>query len=352
MVQSPRLTVWAAAATVGDLKLLLNLKPKPAHIKTICRYALNGLRSTEKARLNVLKHFYSKNKYDFKALPLENAAANGDLEILQWAVKCMSTFFSKVRPSKSVIIAAIKNGHLPILMWAAREGFKFNDSLFHIAVIHGHLDIIEWMHKKGLRTSLENTALLNGHLHVLEWGYRNGYTQLDSGVLIHAATLNRPDIMQWAYERGAPLLLDLCQLAAAYGHLEALEWAHNNKLSLKGVSITGAIKGHLKILQWAVDHGENIDEICCIAVVSGQLAVLEWARSKNFQLEESIWYMAACSGHLHILKWAKESGASMDLEVICECALKNKQEEMINWAIQNGLDPDKGKRALLAIKGT
>jgi hypothetical protein len=161
MVQSPRLSVWVVAAAVGDLKLLLKLKPVPAQIKTICFFAITSSKPTEDARLNVLKHFYSKSKYDLKALPLENAAANGDLKILQWAIKCMSTIFSKAHLSVNVIIAAIKYGHLPILIWAEGNGFKFNNSLFHIAVMYGHLDIIEWMHNKGLNTSLENTALIN-----------------------------------------------------------------------------------------------------------------------------------------------------------------------------------------------
>jgi hypothetical protein len=409
MVLNSRLSMWTAAANAGDLKLLLALKPKPAQIQTICESTLNGSRATEEDRLNILEYFYNQKKYDLKKLPLEKAAANGDLKILQWALKRMSTFFSKAQLSKDVVFAAIKNGHLPILIWAESEGFRFYGDSFGVTVMHGHLDIIEWMHKKGLSTRVVHSASLYGHLHILEWGYKNGYNQLNSRVLENGAALNRLDIMQWAYERGAPLPPDLCETAAFYGHLEALEWAHNNKLTLGKTGAIAAAKGYLKILQWTEDQGEKIDEkIFRAAAASGQLAVLQWVRSKNVQLDVTICHIAALAGHLHILQWArengipwnnkticrtavesknlelmmwvkaagaewhwdiviekamkcglvtvlqwaKESGAPMNLDAIYESALIDDQERVIHWLIQNGLDRDKGQRALLAIKAS
>jgi hypothetical protein len=53
---------------------------------------------------------------------------------------------------------------------------------------------------------------------------------------------------------------------------------------------------------------------------------------------------------VNVLQWAKESGAQIDLNAICEAAVTKRQENVINWAIQNGLDVDKGRLALLRIQ--
>jgi hypothetical protein len=211
----------------------------------------------------------------------------------------------KAQLSRDVVFAALRNGHLPILIWAESEGFKFSKLLFTTGVTSGHLDVIEWGHKKGFIINFPFYASLEGHLHVLEWGYKNGYNQLDSGVLENGASLNRLDIMQWALDHGESLPPHLCSIAASHGHLEALKWAHNNKLTLRGTGVIAAARGHLKILQWVVDQGEKIDEDICHA--------------------------AAENGKLSVLQWARANGASWDNRRICNAAVGSNNTELMAW---------------------
>jgi hypothetical protein len=236
--------MWTAAANAGDLKLLLALKPKPAQIQTICESTLNGSRATEEDRLNILEYFYNQKKYDLKKLPLEKAAANGDLKILQWALKRMSTFFSKAQLSKDVVFAAIKNGHLPILIWAESEGFRFYVAICHLAALAGHLHILQWARENGIpwnNKTICRTAVESKNLELMMWIKAAGAEWRWDVVIEKAIKCGLVTVLQWAKESGAPMNLEaICESAHIDDQEAVIHWAidadkdQHAQLAIKG----------------------------------------------------------------------------------------------------------------------
>lgn len=131
----------------------------------------------------------------------------------------------------------------------------------------------------------------------------------------------------------------LCEIAAIYGWIDLLDWAHNlnkngnmnkvkdNRYYWTIEACTNAIKnGNLNVLIWAKNHGCHKwnKYICYIAAEYGHLDILKWAycqtkgqdkdkdkdKYKNkFLYNENVCSMyAVVEGHLEILKFIKEIG--------------------------------------------
>ena len=128
-----------------------------------------------------------------------NAARYGQLQFLRWCVYNGAS----VRAADFCAGAAFR-GHLHILKWARKEGFKMGYATCESAAEGGQLHILKWLRAQGYRwgrtTTTCSSAAKGGHLGVLKWARANG--------------------CDW----GA----DTCRLAADYNHLDVLQWASSN----------------------------------------------------------------------------------------------------------------------------
>ena len=116
-------------------------------------------------------------------------------------------------------------------------------------------------------------------------------------------------MLQWARQNGCPWDEDTCASAAEGGHLEVLQWARQNgcpwdetpvhrqqkeatwrcsngpaRMAAPGMRLpvpSAAEGGHLEVLQWAHQNGCPWDEqTCAEAARGGHLEVLQWARAE------------------------------------------------------------------------
>ena len=146
----------------------------------------------------------------------------------------------------------------------------------------------------------------------------------------------------WTTWGGTRSLLpnNCCTLAAAGGHLEALQWAreqHPPCPSSEETCVAAVEGGHLEVLKWAWEHGCPCGvETCAAAAKDGRLEVLQWAREQDpaCPWDERTCAGAAAGGHLEVLQWAREHGCPWNHDT-CAYAAEFGHLDVLKWAREN-----------------
>lgn len=146
---------------------------------------------TEAARLGYLDalRWAYFNEAPFNAHDVRiNAAANGQLELLNWVR-------TKAPWTTDVCQSAARAGRLDVLRWAREKGAPWDESVCEAAAAGGHLYVLMWARANGAQwnKSVCNAAAKNGHQAVLEWSRLNGAEYNDNDVCmmaIRGGTLN------------------------------------------------------------------------------------------------------------------------------------------------------------------
>lgn len=126
--------------------------------------------------------------------------------------------------------------------------------------------------------------LLDLPLEVVELILSPPYTApLESAVLSHVCKLFAVITRTYVLKKR-----EVCESAAADGHLEVLKWAILNKYPLDEETNAQAAKnGHLEVLKFAREHGCPCDEITCsVAAQNGQLEILKYAHDQGCPWDE------------------------------------------------------------------
>ena len=129
----------------------------------------------------------------------------------------------------------------------------------------------------------------------------------------------------------------LCEGAARSGHLEVLQWAHENGCTQNANTCWRAAEGgHLEVLQWLRANGCPWDEdTCSSAAEGGQLEILQWAHANGCLWDEKTCTVAAERGHLDVLQWVRANGCPWD-EDTCAHAVEGGDLEVLQWLYANG----------------
>jgi hypothetical protein len=128
---------------------------------------------------------------------------------------------------------------------------------------------------------------------------------------VDAATVSSPERLELARAAaGWTETKDLCDRAAAKGHLAVLQWARANGCRWTHRTCDrAAANGHLAVLQWARANGcVWTHRSCDWAAENGHLAVLQWARANGCRWTSGTCDRAAANGHLAVLQWATQNG--------------------------------------------
>lgn len=188
------------------------------------------------------KHILLDNKTDLIKTLIENAAANGRLEILIW------TWENGYFPGREVCVYghAAQNNHLEILKWAKKNNCEWNSTAFREITsniqygsnynfsysdisLHGKFEIARWLRENPCEWDYWHEhacsrAASNGYLEILKWLRENG-CKWDKNVCIKAAENNHLRILKWAKENGCPLTREVRLIAESKGYSEILDWA-------------------------------------------------------------------------------------------------------------------------------
>lgn len=168
----------------------------------------------------------SINAFNY-ASALSEAAANGNLQALQWF---HNNELPDGRPwSRYVMDNAAKAGHLEIVRWLHEnraDGCTAN--AMDWAAGGGHLDVVQWLHEnreEGCTMSAMDDAAARGHLHVVQWLNENRQEGCTVRAMDDAAGNGHLDVLLFLRRaRHEGCSSTAAVKAASYGHLEVLQW--------------------------------------------------------------------------------------------------------------------------------
>jgi hypothetical protein len=157
----------------------------------------------------------------------------------------------------------------------------------------------------------------------------------------YCAQQNNFKLLQWAEEKQYPIdPIKIWKHAANNGNLNLLQFgkklgaAQNLKWLPFDFCGDAARQGHLEALQFFIGEKFTGKNICSNAAAGGHLHILEWALQNGYQWDKGTPILAAKNGHFEILKWMfLKKGCS--LHGTCEIAAEIGNFEMLKWAHQN-----------------
>ncbi|RLN96190.1 hypothetical protein BBJ28_00001664 [Nothophytophthora sp. Chile5] len=282
----------------------------------------------------IITHCDVTNWYvDFDA-----AAANGSLELLQWAadrvlgtstrrtiksavstgnlevVKWLYDEFGECR-FEGAFAEAARKGHLAVLRWLHEHDVSDSGEIMDAAAGKGFLEIVRWIHanrKGAFSTAAMDLAARNGHLDVVKWLHNNRQEGCTASAMSDAARNGFLDVVKWLHRHRS----EGCRQFAmdepgAFGHLEVVKWLHENRTEgcSRFAMNAAAANGHLEVVRWL--H-ENRSEGCTAAAMNG----------------------AAKNGHLEVVKWLHENrseGCTTDAMDDASCG----HLETVQWLHRN-----------------
>jgi hypothetical protein len=222
--------------------------------------------------------------------PLVAAAAEGDIDALEWLTERLTAKSWKLTPDESHIVTscAVEEGRIESILWLCARGFEWGDWTCCTAARAGQLETLKWL--------------------------RENRCPWDGETCTHAAANGHLVEMQWARENGCPWDERTCAAAAGGGHLEVLQWARANGCPWsEGTCYHAAKGGHLEVLKWARANGCPWSEGTCFAAADGgHLQVLKWARANGCPWDVKTCMSALSRGHPEVLKWARDNGCEWD----------------------------------------
>jgi hypothetical protein len=233
-------------------------------------------------------------------------------------------------------VYAIGHCHFDIFRWAKKNGFAFDDDDGHAvdaaleASKYGHTEALEWLQDEVEKGDFDEIfeddviydcrsfAAAYGQVDILRWFERFG-GQCSGEAAIGAIQGGHVDTVVYLLQNGCPdddddELRKCCKMAAFLGHLSILkllvDFAYDEKRKCDSSMIDyAAAGGHLETVEWVHENQCTFRASTCnFAAGSGKLDILQWLRAKGCPWDERTTIYASTK---EIYDWAKENGCPM-----------------------------------------
>ncbi len=176
-----------------------------------------------KLNLDELKWLYYIKKCNPDNYTFENAAQNGNSDILKWM------FDNNFPKNEDTFANAAKNGNLDILKWMLNNNFPKDEYTFACAAENDDLYILKWMLENNFPKD-EDTfkyAARNGNLDILKWMLENNFPK-DEYTFAYAAINGNLDILKWVLKNNFPKDEQVFEYASENGDFNILKWMLEN----------------------------------------------------------------------------------------------------------------------------
>ncbi len=250
-----------------------------------------------------------------------------------------------IQRDKLCTIAAA-NGQLEILQWARANRYTWDEKTFSGAVYHP--DVFAWAWANGCPIDKKATvinAAASGNLEVLKFFIAEEFDIDMSSICREAARNGHLNILKWIYVYAGSSWDRICgfnvwDVAGEKGDLNILDWIKTKDPNGYDIASIGASSGNLEVIKWAIDNrcyriGPECVETATAAAKGGHLTVLQWLKTQGFAWSAITCSCAARFGHLEVLKWAKENDCPWDERTPLN-AIEGGHLEVFKWAIANG----------------
>ncbi|KAL5239972.1 hypothetical protein ACI65C_007382 [Semiaphis heraclei] len=184
---------------------------------------------------------------------------------------------------------------------------------------------------------LLSSAIRNGHVECLTMADEMGYPLAIDYYFRFISSILCMKPYNNIY--GIPVVtLDVCSVAAYFGQLECLEYAHRQGVPWDVFTCVLAVLGEsYRCLTFAVENGCPLDRSDPVeaAVTIGNLRMLKYLHQNQCPWSSETCTFAALSGQLECLKYARDHGCSWNVRT-CTAAVRMDKFECLKYAVENG----------------
>jgi hypothetical protein len=179
------------------------------------------------------------------------------------------------------------------------------------------------------------------------WARREDRWEIDERVVVANVRLAH------LYSQLLPCSGWLCDVAAAAGSLDVLQWARMQGYPWWEGTCTGAAKGgHLAVLKYLRRSGCPWGEGALLgAAEEGHLWALSWLRRRGCPWSNRVCEAAAGRGRLRVLQWAHLQGCAWSRDRCCLEAATHGHLEVLEWCLVEEPGEDQVSHLLAAALG-
>lgn len=221
--------------------------------------------------------------------------------VVLWRTSRSFSFLFRSLPKKSETCRiAASGGSVDLMIYFRELGCRWDSSVAFAAVTCGDLPMLRYL-REGITPSDEDEVLSVRRVGICPW-------VVDECSLI-VAEKGHLDILEYMYDKGCRLAIDVPYRAALYGHRHILWWLSTSEIymDIQRVCETAASGGHLGILKIYYDPWKaQFSDVAVIAAERGYLDILLWMNERNYigRLSKNKCITIAVErGHQHIVDW-------------------------------------------------
>jgi ankyrin repeat protein len=240
--------------------------------------------------------------------PLQIAASNGDLELVEYFVAANAdvNWPASEYNGRTALQKAVENRHMHIVEFLLKNGANINAparskngvTALQAAVSQNHLDLVEFLLENGANPDDQPSRV--GGFSALQLAAKSGNNDLILKLVLAGAKVNGPPADEYG--------LYAIQAAALYGHITTVKLLiqlHadvNAPACFKGgyTALQAAVsKGHLKIIELLLERGADVNAPGCLG-----------SSSYQFKYGTAL-VIAAHGGHIRMAKLLLAKGANL-----------------------------------------
>lgn len=232
----------------------------------------------------------------------------------------------------------IKYGRLDILQWFNANGGKLKPEMLYKAVEYNQFEIFKWLINEGCEICCINTyKTAKGKGDIFKWLYSRGFDfdKEDSLICAQIAKYGNLELLKQAHERGFVISENAVNAAAKCGHLEVLQWIHNNiENCINEIVLSNATHyGHLNIVKWYYKCGYPREkDVYKNATANGHFDIVKWLHKKNLIDQSEL--RVYTSINIENLKWMRENGYTWGKQTFYTVC-KTGDVKCLKYAIEN-----------------
>lgn len=240
---------------------------------------------------------------------------------------------------KGPLCDAALGGHLDIVRYLFKRGYKIENCFLEMTAYEGHLDVIKFFMAQGIPLDMEAvySAARGGRLECLKFFAENGCV-LNERTFFYA--VGHLDVMEYLLNEGCPWDETAILEAARSGDLECLKFLHRNgyPLQLKEIMRNACYSNNPKCLEYLLEIGAPIpSDIFEHAVLANSLELCEILHKRNISIPDNIFYYCRS---IKIAKFLVEKGKQITCQQIYRNSLFNDNVELFKYIHQTGFQWD------------
>jgi ankyrin repeat protein len=269
-----------------------------------------------------------------------------------------------------VLMQGCRFGHFDLVEYAVEKGADVNINLFKSYPIvaasrGGNLEIIKYLEsknaniKKRLKQAMLSAAE-GGHLDIMKYLIEKG-ADINAKFngkwpLLVASWNNKPNVMRYLIQNGAPYTYTTLSSASFHGHLDIVQDLYSTaQIDLhdtNGALYQASLGGHIQIMKYLIDLGATSFGYAMVgAATSNQLGVAKYLM-ENYKIKDfsSIIDQTIRFGSFDVFKYLIRKGVKINVETALYDSISNSRLDFVKYLLSEIGGEINQEQLLMAVK--